>query len=464
MNNLLHVYERHDTWKKTTSLWLSLMVCFILSLAGCGLQTIGYGVILWAENDSVLVNGDIVRISAISRIQKSYIVHKDDVDKGIPIITWRVEFFSTYQEAEEFAQKFRPYAHLYAYSDKDGTPPVREEPLNSKTVRIISKPKAYQVLKVVGRTEEKTKIGNMEDYWYYILIEYQGIGRAGNYETLGEKGYCFGHYLNIIATGDDPEKEIEKKQSETNEDELLTALLSTTWRPSYFLDMIVTGRIDLSRFNSSMGLFPEPGVNRITIETPDGVYKFDYSGIIRVRSNLFSFTDADLRIEVLSDARISATYTAYGKQVNEMYVKIKTDIDELCAREKTLRKAFYNDFYIRGKVLSSSAYGVITLDENQGFSWKGFERLAPSIIPRTAQGSGNVDFPFFIAKDLKDQYDGIITFYFKGYKSEKGISFLYKFTDQGVRFVSLHEDYIIEREVTRTGINPIIMFFTFSGM
>jgi hypothetical protein len=462
MSSCFHLPECKNSTKMIPALWDFIALFFIVLLAGCGPKIIGYGVILWAEKDTALLNGDIVKISAESRIQKSYIVHKDDEKKGIPIITWRAEFFTTYQDAEDFAKKFRPYAHLYAYSDKDGIPPVREIPLNSKTVKIISKPKAYQVMKVIGRTEEKTKIQNMEDYWYYVLIEYQGIGKSGNYELLGEKGYCFGYYLSLINTEDEPEKVIEAERSVTNEDEQLDILLGSTWRPSYFLDMIHAGRIDLQRFNSDIGLFPEPRVNRITIETLEGLYVFDYSGITHVRSSLFSFNDADLRIEVLSDSKISVTYNASGNQVNEIFVKIKTDINELCEREITLRKAFYNDFYIRGKVLSSSAYGVINLDEKQYFSWKGCEKLVPSIIPPTARKNGKVDFPFYISRELKDRYDGVITLYFEGYTSEKGINFLYKFTEQGVRLVSVQEDYIVDREVTRTGINPIIIFFTFS--
>ncbi|MBN1699730.1 MAG: hypothetical protein JW881_19605 [Spirochaetales bacterium] len=439
------------------------LLLVLISVTCCGPRIKGYGVVLWAEKDSGLQNGDVVEIRSESRIRKSYIVRREGGAKNIPIVTRRVEVFTTREDSEAFAERYAPYTTLYAYSDKDGIPPVREKPLNSKDVKIITKPKAYQVMKVIDKTDEKTIIGSMDDFWYLVLIEYQGIGPSGNYELLGEKGYCFGHYLNIIDTREDPEKEIETVRSESNEDDQLDLLMNTVFRPSYYLDMIRKGRIDLERFSSAIGLFPEPAVNRITIKKSDGYYVFDYSDITRVSSSLFSFSNADIRIEMLSPERISVTYNASGKQVNELFVIIDEDIDELCEREKAFRKALYNDFYIRGKILSSSAYGTITLDEDFYFTWKGFEKLVPSIIPRSARKNGNVDFPFFLSQELGDQYDGVITFYFDGYRSEKGINFLYKFTDQGVRFISALEEYIIEREVTRIGLNPIIIFFTFSG-
>jgi hypothetical protein len=442
-------------------LFFFLVFCYLLQ--GCGPGVKGHGVVLWADTDTGLKNGEIVKIISDSVVQDAYIVYKENPAERVPLKHWRVEVFKTKKAAEEFAARYAPYSSMYAYSKKDGIPPVREIPESGSSVKIISKPKAYQPLKILDKMEQPVRIDEMTDYWYQVLIEYQGIGGDGQYQLLGEKGYCFGHLLEIFETDNDPVSVIQEKlESETSEDPL-DILLNNEWRPSYFGDMIRSGRLDLHRFRSAVGLFPEPVNKRIIISRADDLHEFEYTDITRVRYNLYSFQGANVRIEMISNSRISVTYTVDDEQVNDTYILINANIEELIERERNIRDSIYEDFFLRGPVLSSSAYGTIVLNPDKTCSWTGFDKLIPAVIPREISGKGRIDFPYYISPGLKENYDGVITFYFTGYAPKAGVNFLYKKTENGVRLFYVKEDLIVNRKVSRTDLNPMVIFFTFSG-
>ncbi|MBN2535616.1 MAG: hypothetical protein JXB88_22250 [Spirochaetales bacterium] len=458
-SNLL-LMQKHNRILFYTIPCLLLFFC-ILFHCGTGLE--GYGVVLWAEKDTGLVNGNIVKVISESLIQDAYIVTGENTKEKVFIKLWRLEFFKSKKEAERFAEKYAPYSGMYAFSEKDGTPPVREIPENSSSVKIISRPKAYQPLKILNKKEEPVKIDEMTDYWYQVLVEYQGIGKDGQYKLLGGKGYCFGHLLEIFQTDGDPEEEIRKRTATETGEDPLENLLNNVFRPVYFIEMINSGRVDPDRFKSAIGFFPEPMANRIVISLPGERYTFDYTDITRVRYNYYSFQGVDLRIEVLSSTRISVTYMVKSGQVNTTFIKINADIDALVERELQIRDALYEDFFIRGPVLTSSAYGKIVLNQDKTFTWINFDKLIPAVIPHEISGRGKIDFPHYISSTLKDNYDGVITFYFTGYSPDAGVNFLYKKTEKGVRLFYVKEELIEERRVTKTDLNPMVIFFTFSG-
>lgn len=459
--NIKYLKQKHRSAIISFSLLLPALL-FVCLFQGCGPGIQGHGIVLWAEKDTGIKNGDIVKILSESLIQDAFIVYKDNPKERITLKQWRLEVLKTKKEAEAFAVEYAPYSSMYAYSEKDGVPPVRESPDSSSGVKIISKPKAYQVLKVLKKIEEAVTIEDMTDYWYQVLIEYQGIGADGEYKLLGDKGYCFGHLLKVFQTDKNPEDMIQKNTKTEDKEDPLDNFLTIIWRPEYFSDMINSGRLDLDQFKSSIGLFPEPGGKKIIISLPDGYYEFDYTDISRIRYYHYLFQGADLRIEIISTSRVSVTYMADGEQVNELFLKINSNIDVLVEREKEIRDALYEDFYLRGQVLTSSAYGTIVLKEDKTFTWTGFDKLIPAVIPHDITGSGRIDFPHYISSTLKENYDGVITFYFRGYSPDAGTNFLFKKTEKGARFFYVKEELIKNRQVIKTDLNPMVIFFTFS--
>jgi hypothetical protein len=459
-NTLIEKMNRWTVVRKKA--FCIIILIMFLVLTGCGPHIEGYGVILQGDKETGLKNNEIVKVFSESVIQNAFIVFREKPEEQLPVKKWRIKVFKNEKEAAQFATEYAPFAGKYAYSLKDGIPPVRETPENSSSVKIISKPKAYQPLKILGRTEDKVKINDMVDYWYHVLIEYQGIGADGQYKLLGGEGYCFGYSLELFETDGDPMEEIARIQEADKGEDPLDNLLHNVWRPGYFYEMIQSGAYDLGLFKSTIGLFPEPENQRLILTTYEKTYTYEYTDIAEVRNGLYAFLGADVRIDIYSNYRISLTYMAGDEQKNILYRKITADIDALIERELNRRKGLYEDFFLRGPVLSSSAYGKIILYEDNTFSWTGFNKLVPGVIPENVSGRGRIDFVHYLSSDLRDSYDGVITFFFNDYHSSAGINFLYKKTDDGVRLFFVSETAITKRIVKRTDMNPIVIFFTFN--
>jgi hypothetical protein len=441
---------------------LICIACAVCAAASaCGMAKIGYGVVLWPEKDSGIEAGEIVPVTSEQKSRDTCIFYDQKNKKSVLIPVWRIERFDSKKDAKAFQKKFEGFENTYAYGERDGVPPVREQPLNSTGVKIITKPKAGQIFKIIGRSEEKARIEDMSDYWYEVLIEYQGIGRNGEFVKLGARGFCYGYYLKVFENSSTSEKEIAKKVADSNTDPALQNVLSNTWRPIYFQEMIDRGKINTSLFNSDIGIFPLPLSKVIEIVTPRGKFNFPYTEILKVKTDAFSFKDSGLRIEVLSDRKISATFNEDGKQVTVLYVLIDDDIDELYEKEVEARNEYFDSFYKQGHLLESSAYGSISLDEKKRITWKNFNRLVPSIIPDSVSGTGWIDFPYILSAELRKSYDGVITFYFTELKSQRNFSFAYTFAESGVRMYYVPESGIDESRVTKLGANPIVIFFSF---
>jgi hypothetical protein len=451
------------------SIGLSISILLFVSIfsgilfVSCGVSAVAYGVVLWPEKDSSLKSGEIVKITVIQKKTDTYIVYDEKTKQSVITPVWRIQLFKSMKLAKEFYKKYEPYVNTYAYGERDGVPPVREEALNSGTIKIIAKTTTGQLLKVIGKSEEKTSIEDMNDYWYEVLIEYQGIAKDGEYKAIGGRGFCYGYYLKVFSSEADAQKEVRNKVSEMGTDPKLQNLLNNTWRPIYFKEMIERGKINTNLFNENIGLFPLPLSKVIEIVTPKGKFNFPYSEIIKVKEDSFSFKGTDLRIQALSEKKLSVTFIEDSKQVTALYVLLDDNIEELYEKEKEARDKLYTEFLDRGASLVSTAYGTITLEDKKRINWTGFDKLVPAIIPKDVSGDGWVDFNYILAPDLRKNYDGVVSFYFKEYKGQKNFNFVYKFTDDGVRLYFIPLSNIDDYKVTRTGTNPIVIFFSFRG-
>ena len=142
-----------------------------------------------------------------------------------------------------------------------------------------------------------------------------------------------------------------------------------------------------------------------------------------------------------------------------MYVVVKDDVTQVIAAEQQRRADLYDGLLKKGSTLSSSAYGTIQLQPGMRFSWDGFSKLVPALIPPDAKGKGSVDFTLHVRKDLLGDYDGAITFVFDEYP-RGGLSFLYKATPGGLRFTSLAKDSVQDLFVTHPSLSAVVIFFS----
>jgi Bacterial SH3 domain len=433
----------------------------LLALTSCGPRAAGYGVILWGETNTALQTGVVVPVIGGGTISSSYLVLVPGEKKPREFPMGRVRFFRSKADAAKFSQSFAPYVQSWAVSMKQDPPPLPIRDQASQDGRVIYKLKPGQLVKVVGMSAQRDTIQQYSDYWYEVVTE------------DGFSGFCFGHFLKSFSTAGDPTMEAQRILSQ---DETLDTILSNTWRPDWFREMVARGAIDLAVFRDDVGLFPSPSDMVVKLVLPQYSLDFHYTGVQKLGESTYVFTGSDLRITVLDPERISIYYHYKDQRVAGLYTLMKGEVADLITAEQKRRQDIFDSIAARGETLSSSAYGTITLAEGMRFSWSGYQKLVPSLIAADAGGKGRVDFPLHIAKSLAGNYDGVITLVFDhgGDAASAGsapgsvasstrgyaVSFLYKATSGGVRFTSLDADSVSNLMVTHPGMSPVVIFFT----
>ncbi len=411
----------------------------------------GYGVILWGDASGQGATGAVVGVLKKSDTDNTIIISVPGDRKPREYPTGRIRAFPGKAEAVQYAAVYAPWATTWAVSQKLDPPPlpVRDQPRQEG--RPIYKLKPGQLVKVVGRSANKETVKPYEDYWYEVVTE------------DGYSGFAFGHYLRVFQTASDPSAEAARIMSQ---DETLDRILGSTWRPDWFLDSIASGSIDLSRFREDVGLFPMPADKLFRLTTPQYSVDFRYDRIDRVAQDTYVAAGTSLRITAEGDDRISITYRYKDQEMGALYVLVTDDMGEVIAREQKRRQDVFDALRAKGASLVSSAYGRIRLEEGMRFSWQGFQRLVPSVIPAQAAGKGRIDFAYHAARDLAAEFDGVITFLFDDTGAAGGAaaagpsaSFLYKSVAGGLRFTSLDRGAFSDPAAIRPGLAPVVIYF-----
>ncbi len=416
-----------------------LILSALIVVVSCGPGRIGYGVLYWENEEIEYETADIIALMKESKIRKVYLIYDKDGKTKREIPVWSVRFFPDRADAEDFMHAYRNWKHFYAYSEKRGLP-VREEPKQES--RTIYKLKENQVVKVVGRNAQISKEGVYENYWYQILT------------PDGYFGYSFGEYLHVYETEEDPNEAAKKLQAK---DALLDYVMARDWRPQYYEEMIEEGRYDLRKFRNDVGFFPHPLLKNVQLVTDKNFYAFDYSSIKKYGRSSYIFEGTDLRLEVIRGEKLNVTYKVRGKPKSYVYILIDEDVEEIVQQEVLHRKELFEPF--AGTTLTSSAYGTITFNGDQNFSWLDYEKLSFLFRNPDIKGQGKVDLHGYLGDALKGKYDGVLTFHFAGSGGGEKLSFLYRFDSGGVKFVVLKRDAIDDLVVLKTSVSSLILFF-----
>jgi hypothetical protein len=419
---------------------LFIVTLFVTLLAACGGGTQGYGVVLWPPQDSPLDYGMVVTITDSSDIEQTYTLRTPEEGERLTVPQWRLEVFGSEDRADEFAEQFEPYAGDFAAAERQALP-VRSE--QDRTSQIVYRLREGEEVKIVSRSEQPSDEAGFVDYWYEVLTE------------DGSRGWVFGYFLSGIAGSG-----TEAGGGEITDDPLLSRFLSTTWRPVYFARMLESGHIDLERFRSEYGLFPEPEEERIRLNLEDHGATFEYDGWTRGRSREFVAGGARFSVIVRSESDISVDYTINGEGYSRAMQAIERDIEEVREEERARREALYESLRSRGERLSSDAYGSILLREEMAFQWSRYSRLVPSVIPASAGASGFLRFDHFLADGLAGKYDGALSFRFVGAEN-RPVVFTFEYVSGGIRLAHVPPENIRDKVVLRESLSPVIIFFSF---
>lgn len=415
---------------------LMVLALCCLTMAACGPRYESYGVLLWEREGIPYRNADLVPILRMFPRVETVEIELGEESKELPAHYFHI--FSEEEEAVAYSETYEQWRWTYAYSEKSGLP-VREQ-ANQKSTAIY-KLRKNQVIKVLSRAEEMSREGDLEDYWYEILTD------------DGFRGFCFGQVLKVYEAEGDPYAKALEYQSQDN---LLDGIMNAVWRPEYFQDMIKDQRFDLERFRTDIGLFPVPSDNQVRISTDEKTFLFDYEKINKIGAATYVFAGTDLRMEVLGTNRLVASFKDEGKLVSHVFLLLQQNVGDVVREEQARRLDFYAGF--AEKEFRSGAYGVITFDDDRNFRWVGFEKLVPAVLPREADGLGNLDFPYYLGKAIADEYHGVVTFHFREIE-DGGRSFLYRITDSDLTLVFVRSGDIREMVIPNVGVSPLILFF-----
>jgi len=421
----------------------ALAIILLPALCSCGPRAVAWGVLLWGDLTGPFATGSVVAITRDSQISDTYLVAVKGERQAREFLKGSVRRFARRAEAAAAAEALKPWATTWGFSRKEDAPPLPIRETADQNARTVYRLRYGQLVKVTGRSAEKVEIKPYTDYWYEVATE-DGYG-----------GWCFGHFLKVFTAEGEPAVEREKLLAQ---DDTLERILGTTWRPDYFRKMINDGRIDLHSFREDIGLFPDPEHRTFRLVLTRESREFPYQRIERSGTTTYAAVGSDLRITVLDEERISVSYRDGDLQAGGLYATLEQDVAEVIAAELQRRQNLFDRLRSAGSTLTSSSYGVIRLETGMRFTWQGFDRLVPSLIGATAKGSGRVDFPYHVGKELAGQYDGVITLQFDDGETE--VSFLVKHAAGGVRFTSLGRDGIQDLDAVRVGISPVVIFFS----
>ncbi len=432
---------------RLTIRFIIVILAVTVTLTGCG-RRLGYGVLLWSEDEDQIASGSVVSVVSESDLQDTYLIRLDASrsEAGAvetTVARWRVRFFETEEEASGAADAYKELATVYARSERNALP-MRSAP-ELKAGNIMYRLRDGEVVKLIGREDEQTDLSGLVSYWYLALTE------------TGIEAYVFGYELSLFDPLD-PDAEFAESGAV---DPLLELLLDNVWRPIYFVDMIVNGAYDLGLFREEYGLFPNPEERSLELVMPYHSTTFNYDAVVDVGPRKYLAEGTSLQLTFNRGDELSLQYLLDGRQYILAMQRVTGEIQDYVDAELERRSDTYQRLLDRGPAFSSGNYGRITLLEDQRFIWSGYERLVPAAIPNGLGTGGRVILDLYLGPQLTDQYDGAVSFKFDGHPDP--VSFAYALVPDGIRMIYVPRNDIHDFIVMGSGVSSITLFFSTTG-
>jgi hypothetical protein len=419
--------------------------CIFTSCSGI----MGYGVLLWDLPEQGLQDGDIVPVYIRSNITHVYVVSVPGSKERFEVPLWQLTEPRSHHKARKTARMYAAFAHQYAKVKIDGLP-ARADPVNTaKQVYRLRKGETVKLLyKGKGQTVMAGKSA-LEGSWVRILTK------------DGTQGWCFSYNLDQFETkkggtvvGGQQTASLEEK------DTVIDSILTKTWYPDYYRTMIDKKRIDPLLMNASYSFAVDAENNKVSLNLPDIHESWTYSGTSKTGDMEYSLTNIPVKITVKSNTFIVVTYSGdNGKPQDLNFITLgeNEDVAELVAAEKERRVQTYEKLYASGPDFESASYGLLSLKEDQSFSWKNYRMLVPSVVDSSAKNGGTLSIKYYLGDSLISSYDGVLSFRFDGMDTD--VNFLYKMENGGLRLEDLTGASYAGNTVTSRGSSPLVLFF-----
>lgn len=423
---------------------ITVLLCTIFSFNSCS-RLMGYSVVLWSLPEQNLTDGMIVPVYIKSNITQSYVIGIPETDKKCEVPLWQISEPCSKKDVNILSEKYAEYQRKYAKVKLDGLP-IRHEPVN--TARQVYRLRESEIIRVLYKGEGSAVMAGksaLQGDWLRVLT------------NDGTIGWCFSYNLNVFDERD------EQKDSSSDSDafvidEYLTKILTATWYPESYADMIRTGRIDLGAMSPYYKFDTGFVSGEVSININGLKEKASYKGLSKVGSNVYQFDDTGFKMTVRSSSFIVVQYIdELGMPSSFNFVTLSTDINEVIAKEQERRKSIFDKIVSAGPSFSSSNYGTIEFTEDFGFAWTGYSLLTPSLIPENSGVTGSVALGYFLGESLKEEFDGVLTLTFD--ENARKINFFYKLESDGLRLEDAQRAQFKKSLAVDRSSNPVVMYF-----
>lgn len=452
---------------------IAAVVAVLASALSCS-RRLGYGVLLWSEEDSGIPSGTVLPVHIRSNIDGVWVVgipeeyrqEGSELDK-LELPLWQLEFFGSKSKALAWAQNFAEFAAAYGETTQDGLP-IRAEPDNA--ARRVYRLRLGQIVKILGRAAGNPVMSGdtpLPGEWLKVLTD------------DGSVGYCYSFRLRIFEHSAGPlVAEAEAGQLDPEQEQKLEPVLSRVWSPDWYKEMVDRRQIDLESFSERWGFFPAQDTGIVHLSLPDIDRAYQYSRIVPAGENSWRFEGAPLLMTLRSPNLLAVQHLeAGGAQRTYLFTALPVDVKDLVAQETERRSAGIRTLYERGPLFRSENYGTLVFSQEGGFSWTSFDLLVPSIVPSDVRGAGNAELRLFVDPSLEGLYDGSLTLRFDRAQAlqEEGASessapavrssgaavvdFLYKLEPTGLRLEHVPPSGIEGSIVRRRAPSPVVIYF-----
>ena len=443
---------------------------FILFFAGiavvCGSceRRIGWGLLLWSNDEPPIESGTVLPVYIKSNINHVWVVgvpkklQASAAVEKFEVPLPKLEFFRSKHAADKRAADFAPLAMMYAETLQDGLP-MRDAPENN--ARRVYRLKQGEIVKILEKVEGTQAISASGDPlpgdWYQVLT------------NDGTTGYCFSYRLHLFEYAGGT-MSIDKIAENNQPDLDLEIALSRTWSPEIYAGMLANNVIDLDMFSQRWGFFPDKDKGKAHIFTKDtsaDVEKgkdviidktLSFTSIENAGRRSWRFEGAPLQMTLRSDTTLAVQYTENGGAIKTLlFTVLPTEVDDIIKQETTRRNAMFRAIYNQGPTFSSTNYGTLAFNANGSFSWKGFDMLVPRVIPSATTGNGRAVMGLYLDTGLQSKYDGAFSLRFNGARDDT--AFLYNLDNNGLRLEYVSAANIDGVLVTRRDSSPTVIFF-----
>ena len=418
--------------------YIFFFLLILLVLSGCN-NKMGYFLVYWPEDFTVMGCADLFPIKSESHLRKTHILNLGN-NKFAEIASFRGAVFRTKQEAKAAQSELWEYKDLFAYADSKT--PIRETPdVQSARVYIL---REGQVIKIIGREKEKVQLGeHLIGYWYKVVTD-DGI-----------VGYCFDKNLTIYM--DDG----KGNSTRTVDITMFTdRFFGNSWYPVEYREEMEEDYPNLAVLRDGRCLWGDLEKKEIYLRDGKREHRFKFTEVKQQSQNRILFIGASIDISFYPDGRLFVRYSDDGVDRSEFFITLDTPLQDYIAEQNKLKNQEYTILLRSVKYFESPENGRLKFNTDKTFVWTERYDAMAEFIPSANGDKGIVDNRRYVSAKLKKArgYDGVITMTFS--RTAKDLNFIFKrLTNGDLQLIYVPEDSFKGLVLTRVPDNTRIFVF-----